>query len=375
VRAAQAGVAEAKANATAQEKAAEETLSAAKARLSLLKKGARPEDVRAAELQVAQAKNSLAAAKINRDGVCGTAALPKYLCDSANARVAAAQNAVDIANNNLARVRKGPLPDEVRVAEAAVRQAQAGLDAARATKAPATNAANSAVQSATARLRQLEGGATAEELAIAKAGLDQAIRNLADLQAIQSNPLAANAQIDVAAGQHEAAKAAVEGAEARLDSLKNGPTEEQIAVAEAQVGQAEAAVLVLRSQIEKLRIASPAAGQVSERSVGLGDVVGPSASILGVVALDPVKLTVYVPEPLVGRVRVGQVAELTVDPYPGEVFRGEVSYIAPRAEFTPRNVTTQKDRATTVFAVRVRIPNADGRLKPGLAADAKLLAQ
>lgn len=375
VEAARANLAQVEASARAQEKVAHETLAAAEARLKLLTQGPRPEDLKAAELGLDQAKNALYAAQTNRDGVCGNAHNPKYLCDAANAQVAAAETGVASAANALAKLKNGPLPEEVRTADAAVQQARASLEAVQTTTEPALAAARAGVQSAEARLRQLEAGAPPEDLAAAAAGLDQARRNLTGLVAIRANPLAANAQVDAARGQYEAAKAAADGAQARLDALRRGPTDEQVAVARSQAAQAEAAVAVVQGQIAKLTLASPASGLVSKRSVSVGEMVSPGAAIVGVVALDPVKLTVYVPEPRVGFVRVGQVAELTVDPFPGEVFRGEVVHVAPKAEFTPRNVQSQKDRATTVFAVKVRIPNPEGKLKPGLPADARLLAQ
>ncbi len=91
-----------------------------------------------------------------------------------------------------------------------------------------------------------------------------------------------------------------------------------------------------------------------------------------VTSTDPVELTVYVPERSIGQVKVGQRVDVQVDSFPGQSFPGEVTFIATRAEFTPRNVQTQKDRMNLVFGVKVRIPNADGLLKPGMPADATL---
>jgi hypothetical protein len=90
-------------------------------------------------------------------------------------------------------------------------------------------------------------------------------------------------------------------------------------------------------------------------------------------SLDPVRLTVYISEADIGRVRLGQAAEVTVDSFPGRVFQGTVTFIAQKAEFTPRNVQTRDERATTVFAVRIELPNADYALKPGMPADVVLV--
>jgi multidrug resistance efflux pump len=83
-----------------------------------------------------------------------------------------------------------------------------------------------------------------------------------------------------------------------------------------------------------------------------------------------VRLTIYVGETDIGRVRQGQQVDVTVDSFPGRTFAGRVTFIAQEAEFTPRNVQTKDERATTVFAVRVELPNPDRALKPGMPADA-----
>lgn len=86
--------------------------------------------------------------------------------------------------------------------------------------------------------------------------------------------------------------------------------------------------------------------------------------------LDKVELTVYVPEPDMGRVDLGQSVEVTVDTFPGKPFHGKVTTISQEAEFTPKNVQTKEERANTVFAVKVEIPNQEHRLRPGMPADA-----
>jgi multidrug efflux pump subunit AcrA (membrane-fusion protein) len=79
---------------------------------------------------------------------------------------------------------------------------------------------------------------------------------------------------------------------------------------------------------------------------------------------------VYVPERQIGRVKVGQEAQVEVDSYPDQSFVGQVVFIASEAEFTPQNVQTREEKATLAFEVKIEIPNPDHRLKPGMAADA-----
>ena len=85
--------------------------------------------------------------------------------------------------------------------------------------------------------------------------------------------------------------------------------------------------------------------------------------------LDQLTITVYVPEDQYGIIYLGQEADVLVDSFPGEVFRGQVKYIADQAEFTPRNVQTQEGRRSTVFAVELSILYEGGKLKSGMPAD------
>jgi len=146
-----------------------------------------------------------------------------------------------------------------------------------------------------------------------------------------------------------------------------------VALAEAKLAQAEAARNGLRVLAAKVTITSPLAGTVTSRIADPGEMAAPGALLLIVSDLSQITLVVYVPEPRIGQVRVGQQAQVTVDAYPGRPFSGAVSYISPRAEFTPKNVQTQEERVETVFAVEIKLANADGYLKPGMPADAELI--
>jgi multidrug efflux pump subunit AcrA (membrane-fusion protein) len=166
------------------------------------------------------------------------------------------------------------------------------------------------------------------------------------------------------------AEAVIAAAEARLEAAKlETPTPEQLAVAEAQVESARAAVAVLEVQIEKTVIAAPIAGVVLERLVEPGEIALPNAPLLLLADLGSLTLTVYAPEDRYGEIALGQEVAVTVDSFPAETFRAEVIHIADQAEFTPRNVQTQEGRKTTVFAIRLVLEDTAGRLKPGMPAD------
>jgi HlyD family secretion protein len=88
--------------------------------------------------------------------------------------------------------------------------------------------------------------------------------------------------------------------------------------------------------------------------------------------LDPVWLRAYIGETDLGRVKLGQAADVTIDSYPGKVFRGSVTFIAQDAEFTPKNVQTEKERVKLVYRIKIAIPNPAQELKPGMPADAQI---
>jgi HlyD family secretion protein len=95
----------------------------------------------------------------------------------------------------------------------------------------------------------------------------------------------------------------------------------------------------------------------------------PGATLLIIGDTAHLYMTVYIPENRYGEVNLGQTVQVNVDSFPGQAFTAKVTRIADRAEFTPRNVQTAEGRATTVFAVKLAVENADGKLKPGMPAD------
>jgi RND family efflux transporter MFP subunit len=162
-------------------------------------------------------------------------------------------------------------------------------------------------------------------------------------------------------------------AEARLALVKAGPMPEEVAIAQAQVQQAEAALARVQIQLDKLTLTAPRDGVVTERPANPGELATPGATLLQLGDLDQVTLTVFIPETQIGPVDEDQIAYVTVDAYPGEVFEGRVTFIATEAEFTPKNVQTEEERVNLVFAVKISLVNPDHRLKPGMPADAEII--
>jgi multidrug efflux pump subunit AcrA (membrane-fusion protein) len=204
----------------------------------------------------------------------------------------------------------------------------------------------------------------------ANARLEGARRALQDLYTMRENPQTMETQVITARNRYEAAQTGVEQAQANLDGLREGATEEQIAVLEAQVMQAEAGLRTLIRQREKLTITAPVGGLVLDLAIHEGELAAPGSTLLTLGTLDKVELTVYVPQARLGDVKLGQVVDVQVDSFPNRTFAGEVVAIASEHEFTPRNVQTEEERVHMVFGVDIRIPNPDHALKPGVPADA-----
>jgi HlyD family secretion protein len=117
------------------------------------------------------------------------------------------------------------------------------------------------------------------------------------------------------------------------------------------------------------RLVSPIRGKVISRQYQPGEVVMPGSPVLTLADLDNLTIKVYVPEILLGKVKLGQNVAIQVDSYPGKNLPGKIDYIADQAEFTPKNVQTKQERVKQVFAVKISCSGKDGVLKPGLPCD------
>lgn len=128
---------------------------------------------------------------------------------------------------------------------------------------------------------------------------------------------------------------------------------------------------LLQLQLSKYTLRAPADGVVLRRAVQPGEVAVPGAPLLTLSEGNHLDLTLYVLQRDLGRVQLGQRVMLEAEALPGEAFAGEVASVSSKAEFTPRNAQTPKDRLNLVFAVKVQVDGADGRLKPGMTVTAR----
>jgi HlyD family secretion protein len=114
-------------------------------------------------------------------------------------------------------------------------------------------------------------------------------------------------------------------------------------------------------------------GVVLVKSGEVGEVVNPGTSILTLADIESVWLKAYIPETDLSRVKWGQEVIITTDLRPRKEYKGRISFISSQAEFTPKQIQTEKERVTLVYRIKVDIPNPERELKPGMPADGKIL--
>ena len=333
----------------AQQLQLEAALATAKANLESVSATARPEDIAVAKAQLEQAQ-------VTRDGL-------KMVWETVNELVndpKALDAKITQAETQVTEAEKG-------IEMAQVNQKRAEIQAEAASRDQSDHAA--LVQAEVAQ-KQLEAAQIGVQMA--EVGLEGAKKQVYHLTRMRDEPLFLITQANAAESAYKQAEAAVLMAEANLTAVQADPTPEDIAVAQAQVREAEATMDLIEVQLAKQTLTAPRDGLISQKLVNPGELAAPGAILLELSDIDTVDLTVFIPETRIGEVKIGQQALVYVDAYPGESFAGKVSFIAHEAEFTPRNVQTQEERVNLVFAVKITLDNPDHRLKPGMPADAEL---
>jgi HlyD family secretion protein len=247
---------------------------------------------------------------------------------------------------------------------------------------------------ATAQLRLLQAGARAEDIRQAQAQLESAqadaraseaeLQNAtADLQRFEAL-LQANAgsrkqrddaatRREVAAARVNAARERARGAAEALAKWKAGSRVEEIAAARARVAATEAQIATLQKSMSDAELRSPVSGIVTSKLIDQGEVIAPRTPVVVVTDLDHAWANVYVDEPMVPRLKLGQKATVITDA--GQRLDGTITFISPKAEFTPRNVQTADERSRLVYRVKVMTDNKEGVLKPGMPVEVELPAQ
>lgn len=142
---------------------------------------------------------------------------------------------------------------------------------------------------------------------------------------------------------------------------------------QARRDQALAQLEAAKKKLSDCFMTTPIEGVITQKAVERGESLGPGTAVFRITRLDKVFLMIYVTTEELGRVKLGQQADVRIDTYPDRDFPGTVVYISPIAEFTPKNIQTKEDRTKLVFGVKIEVDNPDGSLKPGMPADAIII--
>jgi HlyD family secretion protein len=245
---------------------------------------------------------------------------------------------------------------------------------------------------AAAQLALLEAGSRQEDIRQAEAQVKTAEADVAgardDLAAAETDLarfealLKANSgsqkQRDDAAARRDTSRARLQAARERVRAaeeaklrLDRGPRPQEIAAARARLASTEAQIATFEQSIRDATVVSPVAGLVTQKLADAGEILAPRTPIVNVVDLDHAWANIYIDEPLVPRLRLGQAATVFTDAG-GAGLKGTVTFISPKAEFTPRNVQTAEERSKLVYRIKVSVDNSQGVLKQGMPVEGEI---
>ena len=333
--------------------------------------------------QIAAAEEAVAAAQAARDAAA--AAPGPEVQQMADTAVAAARTQLENARRSLKQaqqVLENPLVLEAQINQTAalIPIAKAQIEAAEADikqlQILIDDARTDGSMQGKYKVRTLE-----EQQAAAKASLDAAkarlgglYRTLALLKKMREEPLALEAQVHQAEAAVAVAEAALRTAEAEREAKTAPPQPEVVAVAEAGVKQAQAALELARWAEDRLVITAPASGQVQTKLIEKGETVAPGKPLITLADTREMELWVYVAEKNLHQIHLEDRLPIEALALPDQRIQGEVFYIAPKAQFRPNNVLNPDDRGDMVFLVKLHVSNPDGLFKPGMPADVILPA-
>ena len=228
-----------------------------------------------------------------------------------------------------------------------------------------------------AALADLVAGSRREEIAQAEAALarmkadaDKLAKDSVRMEALYRREVIPQKDLDAARAGRDASAAAVREAEEHLRLLRIGPRPDAVRQARARADAAGANLALAQTRLSQSVLYAPLTGMVLAKHAEPGEMLAPGAPVITVGKMDEVWLRAYIPEEELGRVKLGQLARVTTDTWPGRVFEGRVGFISSESEFTPKNVQTEKERVKLVYRIKIFLNNPRMELKPGMPADA-----
>lgn len=233
-----------------------------------------------------------------------------------------------------------------------------------------------ALVKAQVQLTDLEKGARSQEVQTAAAGLSsaqavyaKAKTDLDRYRALYRDGAIAAQQLDAAQSTYDVATNSLAAAQAQLSLVQEGTRPDTIEAQRLEVKRSQAIVDASRALLADTAVTVPINGVVLTKNFENGEYINPGSALATVGDMSDCWVKVYISSTQLGLIKVGQPVSVKVDSFPGRVFAGTIKEISQSAEFTPRQSITQRERANLVFAVKVRVDNAEGILKPGMPAD------
>jgi HlyD family secretion protein len=232
-------------------------------------------------------------------------------------------------------------------------------------------------QAARAALAELVAGSRLEEIAQAEAALAAAEAEAKRLdddyrrqEALYRREVIPRRDLDAARAGRDTSQARTREAREALALVRKGPRQERIDQARARYRATEGALALAQNRLDYTTLAAPLSGVVLAKNAEPGEQVAAGTPVVTIGNIADTWVRTYINETDLGRVKTGQKARVTSDTWPGKVYAGTVTFIAQEAEFTPKNVQTEKERVKLVYRVKITVPNPTMELKPGMPVDA-----
>lgn len=236
-------------------------------------------------------------------------------------------------------------------------------------------------RAARAALNDLQAGSRREEIAQGEAALArvraealQAAEDARRMESLFKREVVSRKDLDAARTARDSSAAVVRETEERLRLLKAGPRPDAVRQLQASLESAVSMRALADTRLSQAVLTSPVSGQVLAKHAEPGEMLAAGSPVLTVGKLDEIWIRAYIPETELGRIKLGQQAQVTSDTWPGKSYTGSVSFIAQQAEFTPKNVQTATERVKLVYRIKITVPNPQLELKPGMPVDAVIKA-
>ncbi|HLX45058.1 MAG TPA: HlyD family efflux transporter periplasmic adaptor subunit [Bryobacteraceae bacterium] len=318
-----------------------------------------------------------------------------------------------IATLDPAQLRQQKFRDAALVSSAVsnYQQLETSIAYQRATLESDVAARNAELNQATAKLEVLLNGSRKQDIQQAEAGVNDAKAQLefarsdwARMQTLFKNEDISRQQYDQSRSKFDSAQAMLHQAAEKLSLVKEGPRQEDIAAARAEVARAQAAVKtaeanrielkrkeqelgarkaeiersraqegISASQLDDTEVATPIDGVVLVKSAEPGEVLAAGTTILTIGDLEHPWLRAYINETDLGRIKLGQKVKLTTDSFPGKAYNGVISFISSDAEFTPKQIQTKEERVKLVYRIKIDVDNKSHELKSNMPVDAEII--